>query len=102
MRSGGQKNRENEDLVPLARQKRVEGGLPIRSRFGRFRADSVGFVASFRADSVGFGASFRADSVDFVARFRADTKDETQKKPDSSIGGSGSTIARRRALLTCS
>ena len=143
------------------------GGLPIRSRFGRFRADSVGFGASFRADSVGFVASFRADSVDFVAicrlplgvscrfgRFRrVDSVDfgapirsrrfgrfrradsvvscrfrradsvvscrfrravstsfsisarrhqrQDTKKPDSSIGGSGSTIAMRRALLIC-
>ena len=54
--------------------------VPIRSISSRF-AD---FLFGFRADT------------------RADTKDkaQTQKKPDSSIGESGSAIARRRALLT--
>ena len=50
------------------------GGLPIRSR------------------PVDFGASIRSR--------RVEVKAQTQKKPDSSIGESGSAIARRRALLT--
>ena len=105
----------------------VESGLSYRSkrsvrscasrRFGVLlvsrRVDSVDFGASvvpirsrFGASVVPISARFGASVVPISARFRrvgrADTKDkaQTQKKPDSSIGGSGSTIARRRALLT--
>ena len=85
------------------------GGLPIRSRFGRFRRDLACRSRRFRRDSVGFVVIWRADSVGFVAicglplgvscRFgRVDAEDKTQKSPIHYVGGSGSTIARRRAL----
>ena len=87
-------------------------------RFGRFRRvdlecclyrDSVDFGASIRSISVDFVAicglplGVSVDSVDFgrVASIRSRrSQAQTQKKPDSSIGESGSAIARRRALLT--
>ena len=78
------------------------GGLPIRSRpvdFGR--VDSVASCRFRSRRSSLFG-------VLLVSRFgrvlsisvESKTETQTQKKPDSSIGESGSAIARRRALLS--
>ena len=72
------------------------GGLPIRSRFGRFGA-SIRSISARRAD---LECCLCRDSVDSVESCRVEVKAQTQKKPDSSIGESGSAIARRRALLT--
>ena len=66
------------------------GGLPIGAR-------PVDFGASIRRASCRFR---RVDSVTSCRFRRADTMPTPttrHKKPDSSIGGSGSTIARRRA-----
>ena len=96
-------------------KKKGVGGLPIGARpvdFGAsigarpvdlecclcrdFGASVVPVVSRF-AD---FLLAFRPDSVDSVDSRRVEVKAQTQKKPDSSIGESGSAIARRRALLT--
>ena len=97
------------------------GGLPIRSRFGRFgrfrrvvSVDSVDFGASFRSIrsiSARFGvlivsvASIWSAACVAIRSIRSSrvlskSRRKHKKKPDSSIGGSGSAIARRRALLT--
>ena len=107
------------------------GGLPIRSRFGRFGrfrrvvlsisarrhpqetpcrhpADTLLTPCRHPADTLptprrhpaDFGASFRADSGDTLPTPCRHQRQDT-KKPDSSIGGSGSAIARCRALLIC-
>ena len=75
-------------------------------RFGRFRRFRR--VVSWRFGR--FGRFRRVDSVDSVAicglplgdscRHPSRHRRQDTKKPDSSIGESGSTIARRRALLT--
>ena len=117
----GKKLRERGSSTARPTEKGV-GGLTIRSRFGRdLRTSSWRFVLirSSRScrvairrvgsvDSVArpvdFGASRRV-GVLLVSRFgrvasRRSRGANTKKKPDSSIGESGSAIARRRALLT--
>ena len=77
----------------------------------RDSVDSVDFGASIRSIRSCPVAIWRADCVGRVGRVevkarrfgrvgRVEVKAQTQKKPDSSIGESGSAIARRRALLT--
>ena len=90
------------------------GGLPIGARpvdsarrFGRVLSRFVVPVVSIRSCLLCRSCRF---GVLLVSRFgvpvvpirscRVEVKAQTQKKPDSSIGESGSAIARRRALLT--
>ena len=97
------------------------GGLPIRSRFGRFgrfrrvvscrfgrfRSRFADFLLSFRADSVDsvdsvdFGASISARRVNSDHRGRCRSQGaNTKKSPIPQWGNRASAIARCRALLT--
>ena len=88
----------------------VASVVPIRaisSRFAdfllAFRPDSVASIRSRRfgrVDSVAIWRAGRADLERCLCRVASKPEARTQKKPDSSIGESGSAIARRRALLT--
>ena len=73
-------------------------------RFGRVASRFSAPVESRRSQGASRRVASRfsapVDSVDSVASRRVEVKAQTQKKPDSSIGESGSAIARRRALLT--
>ena len=98
-------------------------GLPIGSRFGRFRRDFVAissrfadFLLSIRSNRSRFGRFRRVDSVDFGAissRFRRDLQtsscrfaptpcrhpsQDTKKSPIPQSGNRASAIARCRAL----
>ena len=74
-------------------------GVPVSAR----RVVSIwsaACVAIWRAGRAGFGVSVVSRRVASIRSCRVEVKAQTQKKPDSSIGESGSAIARRRALLT--
>ena len=83
--------------------------VAIRSRFGRVDLecclcrDSVAIRSRFGRASCRFRRASCRDLACWLCRSRrvaSKHKTQTQKKPDSSIGESGSAIARRRALLT--
>ena len=85
-------------VLPIsARFRRAGRVLPISSRFRR--AGRVLPISS-RFGVLVASCRFRRDLACWSCRHPADNRAKTQKKPDSSIGGSGSTVARRRALLT--
>ena len=78
-------------------------GVLLVSRFGRFRRDlrtsswRFGRFGRFRRVASSWSAACVAISARRVA---SKSRRKHKKKPDSSIGESGSAIARRRALLT--
>ena len=80
-------------------------GRVASRRFGRAscrfrRVDSVDFGVSRRVDLECCLCRDSVDSVDSAHRGQCRSQGANTKKPDSSIGKSGSAIERRRALLT--